>query len=273
MGHAASYGADMDCSVVHDALMSGDLADPSVEAHVASCAGCTELVAERGAVGEALATMARGVHSDAPAPPWREELATVLAAESRGAPRRWPTWAKGGSVVLLSSLFALAVAMGQPRPDWASVPAPRMALVLLGLAGAGWAGAGMALRPSHLPERPGWWGRWVWAAVALVPALLMALPPAHDGEPGSSPATMALCFGIASAFALMGVGAFRGLDRRRSLSVWRAASYAGVGAVLGNVYLQLHCPYTGVMHTLGSHGLVGGLWMVALGLWHLSRRR
>jgi hypothetical protein len=95
----------------------------------------------------------------------------------------------------------------------------------------------------------------------------MLLPSSHAGDPGHGPAALGVCFALASAYAVAGVGLFAALDPRLHPSWERVAGYAGLGAVLGAVYLQLHCPYTGLLHTSIAHGLVVTLWVGALWSW------
>lgn len=262
MATPPTYDPHMDCSVVHDALQRGVFDDAAASAHAEVCPACAELWADGAELGQVLAAAAPVADGTA----WREQLERTLAAESGRTPARWSTRARATLLAVGGVGLCAVVWWLQPRDDWAMVSPGHMAVVVGGLWGVGLLGISWALRPLHKPELAGWQRRLSLGGLALGPLALMALPSGHQHLPGDELSALVVCAGVASAFGLAGVGVLRALDRRARASWSRAAGYAALGAVLGNLYLQLHCPYTGALHTIVAHGAVGLAWMVALSL-------
>lgn len=260
MADPKAYGGGMDCSVVHDALARGAVGDEAT-AHAATCAPCAELLADDAALGRVLAEAV----DDRPSPELRSRLAARLATERRGGPARWSTPVRGAALVAGLVALVVGTATLQLRSDADLVPLGQMVLVLGGLVGATLLGFARVLRPLHRPELPGWNRRLSTAVLAGLPLALMALPPSVPMD-SRGVAPIVACFVGGSAFAALGLVGLRAFDRRPRVGWDRRLVYAGVGALLGTVYLQLHCADRDPVHTLLGHGTIAAAWMVGVAL-------
>jgi hypothetical protein len=270
----------MDCSELRSLLLSGGaLRGPEVEAHVAECAPCAELVRDDGALGRFLPVR------QAPEPRIEAMLGDLHArlAKNRGFAellRESRTALRVGLALAGVAALALAHLAWSRRADFAVYPAPAL-LVAVGssclLLGALLA---IGLRPLQRALSPRWQRYALTAAALALPVILAARPQAHLDHPLSVAGTgadflprAAACFSYGSLLAIPLVVLCWALDRgeHRSLpNALLAAAAAGIGA---NLALELHCPITHPLHLLAGHASVGLALVVGYALFSAVRAR
>jgi hypothetical protein len=246
--------ARVDCKDIKEAARRGEkLSGPDLDAHLASCAACAEIVAAPPAFVRALGAM----DPDGPAPSF-EGLARALTRE-RGVGawlRSRPTWAR--FALALAAAFACGFAvlsLGHGlRGDLARYPSSRLALSLGLLIGLGVSSLWAALRPVHVAPLPRSALFALLTAATLAVLLLSGVPPAHARDPA------ALAAHDPSARACFFTGALLGqpflavaLVASRLRSALELALAAAAAGLLGNVVLELGCPSTDQMHLLEGH--------------------
>lgn len=260
-------------SLARRGLLEQRLDDSEVLAHLRQCGACEALYAG-GQVGALLASEADST-LDFDLDAMRSELDAVLdqeakdpAARVRDLPLRWRLGVVGGVV----GVTILGLAATWIRSDWDSYPAARMWLTLGVLAVIACVVLRELFRPLTSIERPRWQQTWLLAAV-FTPVLL-SLVPHHLEESGPddfvSGAAACLAIGIGfllptAALVLLGLRAGVGETR----VVWLVAGFLGL---IGNLALQLHCPYTDVSHLLFGHAALSVLWFGGLWAWLFVRR-
>lgn len=262
----------MSCRDVQRAIRNGQTDDASIWDHSETCDACAELLADSGALGEALAELpALPEVLEAPSP---ERALTSIRSE-RGI-RAWgrsrSTTTKVVALLIAIALVLTGVMLFHPRPDLEAYPIGRMAVVMgvLGLVAgtAGWA----RLRPLHRSPL----GRRVemLVAIVMVPLALAVLPEAVTGHMASMnkgpfwPVTLN-CFMVGS---LLGASIFvlvSWFERRTHVPLSVVGLSAAAMGVTGNLALQLFCPLTDPWHLLYGHASIGLVWaaIAVAGAW------
>jgi hypothetical protein len=249
------------------------LGEPEVLAHLRECGACEALYAG-GHVANVLVNEAESdIDFDLSA--MQAELSSLLDADAKDptAPLRdLSLRARTALVVGVVVFTALVVWAVWARPDWANYPASRMALTLGALAAVSLLALRELLRPLTLIERPRL--QWAWLWVAVLTPFAMALVPHHASDamqPRSFLGGVGVCLvsGVAMLLptAICVVLALRAaVGETRGL--WLLAGFLGL---VGNLALQLHCPYTALSHLLFGHALLSVVWFGGLWLWFRAR--
>lgn len=155
-------------------------------------------------------------------------------------------------LALTGSLFACGILVGFQgvRGDldptgWLSFSAAGLGLVVVGVAGTGF-----ALRPAGLPARPTWpllLGTWafvlVWSAIGPWP-----------GMHGVPPAMHLVCFSWTSGMVLLATAWVALLDRASRPVPWRVGMMAASTGCLAFVAQSIFCPGVDLVHLLVGHG-------------------
>ena len=257
------------CEKTRDALLHGAMpSGAAVDEHVASCPGCAALLEKGGAIGHTLArASAPDGKPDGPASldelfhavesDLARERGLVAWMRSRPTPARI---ALGLALPLTMVLLHLALSR---RADFFVYPIGRM-LAELGLYSAlAWAAARQLLRPVHLRS-----GQLVAlglaAAALLVPVALALGAPAHEAHAASFAGVGAdfwprafACFRFGAMLSIPVMVVLTWADRLEGRRAAFAALAAGMGGLVGNVVLHVHCPLTGLGHLLMGHATIG----------------
>lgn len=272
----------MNCSDLESLARRGQLqqrlGDAEVLAHLRQCGACETLYAP-GGVGSVLV-------GESESPPMldleamRAELHGALQSDAR-EPGAWlrqlPTRWRVTAAAVLVLLTALAVWGTWRRDDWGAHEETLMWVTLSALFVATVAALVELFRPLTVLERP----RVRWAIIlcsVLLPFVFAIISSTEAAWPLPSDALRrasvcsAIGVGLALPSAVFVILALRttlfevgGADSR---TLWLAA---GVVGLIGNLGLQLHCPFTELEHLVMGHAPLSLLWAAAL--WVLSRSR
>jgi hypothetical protein len=268
-----------ECSRVRAIVRSG--ATPhgaDVDAHIAACPACAELVAAP--------VLARGLDAIAGGDDGgdlRAKLAQMrtMVDEERGVVARvraLRTPVRDGiAAVVLLGIPAL-VLLGAPRPDLDVYPAFRLTAEALAYAITALAAAIVALWPLHVAEPRA--ARFATLfAVAATSIVVATLPAAHHDHPaslvgaGSDFVPRALgCLAYGTACGLPLFLALRVLTRRGKLLGDEAWLVAFAAAGSGAAAVFVHCPVVHVGHRWAGHVPVLVL-LAAWAAWHARRSR
>lgn len=242
------------------ARLEADEALGTLEAHVAQCPACSELVAFLAEVPDAAeAREAPPLELD----PGFAALQVELDKETGllAGLRSWPTARRRGllvcaGLVILGAVWAIA--------PWKHLEPVRAGLSVGGLGVILLAALWQSLRPIHQPPLPRWmWWSLVGVAVAF-PFLLSTLPAAFHGEVAKSGGA---CFGFGCLFGfpILLLGFL--LNRAPTGAVVGSGLLLALaaGGALGGVTLDAHCGTPGMAHRVLSHGALAATW-VGLGL-------
>lgn len=261
-------------SLARRGLLEQRLDDSEVLAHLRQCGACEALYAG-GQVGAVLASEADS-NFDFDLDAMRAELDAVLDQEAkdptarvRDLPLRWRLGVVGA--VVACTIVGLAATWA--RSDWDSYPAARMWITLGALAVTAFVVLRELFRPLTSIERPRLQQIWLLCAV-FTPVVFSLLP--HDSAPLGPPsfvsgvaACLAIGIGMLLPTAACVVFALRSGVGETRVS-WLIAGFLGL---VGNVALQLHCPYTELAHLLFGHAVLSVVWFAFLWLWLFVRRR
>ena len=270
----------MDCGRLRELLLAGGAPrGPEVDAHVAECAPCAELVKDGGELGRRLPVRAVGgaePEVEAMLGELHGKLARDrgLAAELRRRPTPLRVFLALGAVAAL----ALAVLVWQRRPDLGVYPAGTLLIAVASsvlLLGACFAIALRPLQRVEVPRRQ----RYALLVMALaLPVILAARPHRAPGSVASAGwagpefvqrAAACFSYGLLLAFPVLVLGWALDRAEHRSLpNALLAAAAAGIGA---NLFLELHCPITEVFHLLAGHASVGLALVTGYALFLLLR--
>ncbi len=253
----------MECREIRDALVQGQAPlGADVDAHLAACPGCAELLVDDGQLGQALAT------SQPPELDASALLGGVLGSIEKERGMR--AWLRSRSMLVRVGLPLAAVLLVltyvllfKRRPDvgsWLPVDfgvAVALYALLIGAAVV------LELRPLELRPLPAWL-RPVLVTLALaLPVLFVWLPQAHHAPlayapPGKSFGQLAFgCFAFGTALALPALALLWAADRVGHRSFRLALLAAAIGGLIGNLVLQFHCPITDPAHLLVGHATIG----------------
>ncbi|HEU5073708.1 MAG TPA: hypothetical protein VFU02_06035 [Polyangiaceae bacterium] len=265
----------MNCEQLRDQLLDGRFAEsPEVQAHVAECSACHELLATQALVD----TLRRGVPHEAPGADQvgelgrlQQEVRADLARETGPLARLKSLPTRTRLTLALAVVVAISAVEGTllARADMPLIPLEHL-LPLLGILGvvavlASWA----ALRPLFRSALP----RWVEVAVLVlclsVPVGLSFVQP-ETGHPATLRGSGSDMFGHAGVCLVHGVTlallvwlAFRALDRQALDRGPRALTAGMAGAVVATLGLQLHCAIPAAPHWLFGHAGVGAAVLAA----------
>jgi hypothetical protein len=260
----------MDCTAIRDALLAGSApAGPGVEAHVADCAPCAELLRHQGRLGRAFS----GAEAPGAANPelWKS-LDGALAAET--GPRAWlRSRATPVRMLLVVFVAIVLVSVGGRPADETVKPLEAMLWWLFGFAVAGFACLWVLVAPLGRPRPPP-------ATRVLLVGAALALPLvyAFGGSSASrAPASLAEqavgCFVYGTILALPFLGVVWLIERSDRPWLTRLVSVGAVGGLVANAALALHCPNTEIGHLVLGHAMVGALLAGVGALWALARTR
>lgn len=266
----------MECREIRDVLVQGQKPlGPDVDAHLATCPGCAELLADSGQLGQALA-----------ASPQPELDASALLGGVLGSiekERGLRAWIRSRSLFLrvalplaAVALVVLLVALFKLRPDLPQYPlASFLGVVALYVLLIG-AAIVLELRPLERRPLPGWVRPALIVLALAVPFLLVWVPQAHHAPlayapPGKTFGQLAFhCFAFGTVLALPALALLWVADRTGHRSFRLALLAAAIGGLVGNLVLQFRCPVQDPAHLLVGHatiGLVlGGLYAAWLAL-------
>jgi len=176
-------------------------------------------------------------------------------------------------VTVIVPLVVLAVL---PRADLGVYPAGRMSLTLALLIAPALLALWLTMRPIFRPRLPHWVAALVVLAGVGFSALVSSLPEAHALYEGSLRGTgddflplaaACLAFGLICGAPVL--VAFRLVSQKP----WLGPTAYLASALTGVVALQLHCPMVGPAHLLGGHFSVVVVFLAAIGVLALLRRR
>lgn len=262
----------MNCTDLETLTRRGQLAahgsDSSVVAHLRECASCRVLYGEASQLGELLCELPRFDIENQQA-----EIAKMLWAEDRswsGRLKALPSWSRYGLLFAFGLMLLILTFYGGRRADLEFYPLPRMLIVVSTLMAIAALSVRETLRPlsrSIVSAKP-WllllslalpWG------VVLLPEAAKLHPANHGHEPvwwGALP-----CFGIGMAVAASVACVWHLFDRGGVGGIRLWLLVAGLGGLVGNAVLQLHCPVTTVAHLALGHASVGvGIGLIGLTL-------
>lgn len=267
----------MECREIRDALVRGETPlGQELEAHLAACPGCAELLTDDNRLGQALA------HAELP-----ELDASALLGEVLGSidkERGFRAWLRSRSTPVRAlvpfaamALVAVFVALFKRRPDIPSFPAGLFAgvialyVLLIGAAVA------LELRPLQRSAPAPWLRPLLVVGALAIPVLIAVLPLAHHAPlayapPGKSFAALAFgCFTFGLVLAVPALLFLWASDRVAHRSFRLALLAAGFGGLVGNLVLQLHCPVTDPAHRLLGHASIGLVLAIVYATWLLIR--
>ena len=259
----------MDCTAIRDALLSGSApAGPGVEAHVADCAPCAELLRNQGRLGRAFS----GAEAPKAVNPklWKS-LEGALAAET-GA-RAWLR-SRATPVRVLVVVFVASVLVfvgGQPADETVE-PVEAMLWWLFGFAVSAFACLWVLVAPLGRP-RPPPATRVLLVGAALALPLVYAVGGSSSRAPGSFAEQAVGCFVYGTILALPFLGVVWLFERSDRPWLTRVVGVGAVGGLVANAALALHCPNTEVGHLVLGHAMVGALLAGMGALWALARTR
>ncbi len=253
----------MECREIRDALVRGQTPlGGDVDAHLAACPGCSELLADDGQLGQALAA------TELPAVDASALLGEVLGSiDKERGPAAWlrsqSTLVRMAIPLAAVLLVLLYVLLFKMRPDEASwLPGPfgvEVALYALLIGSA----VTLELRPLERRPLPVWLRPALVALALVVPVLLAWAPQANHAPlayapPGKSFLHMAFgCFAFGTVLALPALVLLWMVDRVGHRSFRLALLAAAIGGLVGNLALQIHCPVTDPDHLLLGHATIG----------------
>lgn len=267
----------MECREIRDAIVQGQRPlGADVEAHLAACPGCSEVLADNGQLGQAL-IIGQPPQLDASA-----LLDGVLGSiEKERGFRAWlrsrGTFVRVALPLAAAALVVTFVLLFKLRPDvasWSSVAFGAVVALYALLIGAGIA---LELRPLGRRPLPGWLRPALASLTLVLPLLLAWIPLAHHAPlayapPGKSFGQLAFgCFAFGTALALPALVLLWAADRVGHRSFRLAFLAAAIGGLIGNLVLQLHCPITDSAHRLVGHGSIGLVFGAVYAVWLLLR--
>ena len=257
----------MNCQDLQHQLANGIHSGPEVDVHLATCAPCTELVADGGALASVLADAAA-----VPAELGDMSAALFQAIEEDGGPlgalRRIPPWVRGAVLIALAAAIGIGEWITGLRPDFEAYPTQMMVLALLALGGPVIGLSIAGTRPLYRPPLPSGMFYGMLTTAVSIPLILGSMPAPHD-HPASNitgifiPATIA-CFGFGTLIASLVLIVHKLMDRRIHADRNVTALVALVGTVAGTIALQIHCPFTDNAHLLIGHAGPGVVFTVAI---------
>jgi len=265
----------MNCTDLHRALADGVSSGPEIDAHLATCAPCSELVADDGALAAAL----RDVAAEPPELSGMEASVLKAIEEDNGpiaAFRRVPAWMHGAGLIALVTAIAVGQAVTGLRPDFESYPTQLMVLVLAALGGPVIGLSVAATRPLYKAALPNGLFYGMLSTAMAIPLVIAAMPAPHT-HPASDitglflPATIA-CFSIGALTAALVLIVHKLMDRRVHADRNATMLVALVGTVAGAIALHIHCPFTDNAHLLLGHASQGGVFAAAIFALFSARR-
>jgi hypothetical protein len=264
----------MDCTDLRLALVDGVPSGQEVDAHVAVCPPCAELVADDAALASALVDIAETIELNG------IDAALLKAIEVDNGPvaalRKIPSWMHGVALIAVVMAIAAMQAVTALRADYGTYPPQLMGLVLAALGGPIIGLSIAATRPLYKAPLPSGLLYGLTGTALTIPLILAALPAPH-GHLASDitglflPATIA-CFGMGTLTAALVLIVHRLLDRRSHPDRNVTLLVALVGTVAGAIALQIHCPFTDNAHMLLGHASQGVLFAGAIYALFNSRR-
>jgi predicted anti-sigma-YlaC factor YlaD len=269
----------MNCRDLRVVLRRGEVpSGAAVDAHLADCEACRELVQDEAALARAL-----GDEAD----PTDEEITSMLTAvrqelAAETGPRAWLR-SRATGVRLVISVAVLAavagfVAVASPRGDLAEMPKLRLIAAMTIYTGLAFASMRVALRPLSQPAAPEKLSRLLIVA-GLATAVGFALAPMAHGIPitrlGMAYGPMVTaCFLFGSVFAVPLLVLSWALDRGGYFIGSRLLLAGAAAGLAGNLFLELHCDIQLPAHLLMGHAtVVVALLAVGLALSWGTRRR
>lgn len=273
----------MNCADVERALARGERPEgPKLTVHLRACDACTELLADDGRLGLALARLRAPERDEAPSDETFRSMERALSQE-RGATAALgslPTAARIALALGATAVVAMSVLAFRGRPDLEVYPLGRLIAAVGAYSLLVVAALRVALRPLHVSALPLGYRLAVAMAAVVVPFLIAAAPAAHGHHPtslggiGADLAARALqCFAFGSAVALPMLALFWALDRGRHGAWPGALSAAGAAGLTGILALELHCPLTHPAHLVVGHATVGSVLLFVYGGVTWLRRR
>jgi hypothetical protein len=260
----------MDCTAIRDALLSGSApAGPGVEAHVADCAPCAELLRNQGHLGRAFsgAEAPRAVNPEL----WKL-LEGTLAAET--GPRAWLR-SRATPVRVLAVVFVATFMVfvgGQPTGDTVK-PVEAMLGWLVGFAAAALACLWVLTAPLGRPRPPPATRVLLVGAALALPLVYAAFGSSPSHAPGSFAEQAVGCFAYGTILALPFLGVVWLFERSDRPWLTGLVGVGAVGGLVANAALALHCPNTEFGHLVLGHAMVGALLAGMGSLWALARTR
>ena len=271
----------MECADIRDALARGETPKgPELDAHVSTCEGCAELLADDGTLG-------LGLGSVRAAKP-RQDLSALLddtigqIARETG-PIAWlrsrPTPARIALALAAVALVGGGVLAFKRRPDFDVYPLSRLVAAVGAYALVIGVAVRVALRPLHARLLPMAFRMGVVAAAILIPFAIAAAPAAHGAHLASLAGAgsdlvprAAQCFLFGSALALPALALLWALDRGGHRALPTALASAGAAGLMGIVALELHCPITHPIHLMAGHAAVCATLVLAYAVVTARRR-
>lgn len=271
-------------SLARQGLLEQRLDDSEVLAHLRECGACEALYAGS-QVGAVLANEAES-SLDFDLDALRSALDAELDQEAKDPTariRELPLRARLLLIGAVAGCTILGLAATWTRADWGSYPAARMWVTLGALAVTASFVLRELLRPLTTIERPRVQQAWLLGGVltpvlfAVLPHGLLSshsalssealLPTAPHSFVSGAAACLAIGVGLLLPTAACVVLALRSAARETH-AVWLVAGFLGL---VGNVVLQVHCPFTDLMHLLFGHALLSVVWFALLWTWSRAR--
>lgn len=247
----------VDCSDVRAALLDGvEPFEPRLQAHVAECAVCAELLAHGGALGHLLAA----AHYANPRVA-EGDLALAVARDLRHD-HHWLGRLRGLSTsqrIALASVVALVpvLLLAVENPGRALAP-ERLATVAYGVALVV-AIASLLAPLSGL--RRAVHQAWIAAFVLGIRSLLLVMVGSS-----TAPATNSNwgCFATGMLSSAPGVVLLCLISRRPRLQFVELALLGGISGLIASMALQLHCIDTRMEHLVNAHGFIALVWIACI---------
>jgi hypothetical protein len=267
---------DMDCTDLHRALADGLPTGSGVDAHLEHCPACNTLMADEGALAQALHVLS----------PDSEDLndlmgatLTAIEADAQSGTRRLSKCSTPSHAALwigaVLVVMALQVPMGL-RPDFDAYPTLLMVLVLAAFLGPALGLVLATTRPLHMAPLPPMVKRGMWLTAIALPLVVAAMPAPHL-HPAAvlagafMPITIAcFVFGTAIMIAFLLLHAL--LQRRTHADRDNTLLAALIGSLAAAMALQLHCPLNDNAHQVLGHATQGILMTGLLYTWFSARR-
>jgi hypothetical protein len=255
----------VDCAEIRSSFVDGRVpSGAAVDAHVAGCPACRELLHSGPTLGRELAAAALpGFDASGVLRALEQDLERERGV--RASLRALPSAARI-SLWCGSALVLVGYELGfHRRPDFSAyAPSVFWTIVVALLAGLVW-GASRVLRGVTLPVRAAQ-GQGRAAVVLLALPVVVALCSPWGSERAATFGEPARCFTYGTVLVLPFVALYWLLERRDRVSAATLLTVGGAAGVAANLLLYAHCPSVHEGHLLLGHASIGAAWALLLSL-------
>lgn len=256
----------MECAEIRGIFVTGRIpSGPEVDAHVAVCPHCRELLALEGELGRRLADQ---VLPEAKADELFSLVERDVAAEQglRARLRALPSEAQVSVLVAFALLLCAAHLAMHRRSDFAEYSPVVFWGLCLVLGSFLFVGAARLLRGASAPSSMAKVERPLALLLLIIPAIAALVSPIGSAVPRAAMSfgVPAFCFAYGAAFMLPFVALYWLFERRDRVPVWSLVSAGALAGIAANLLLHTHCPSAHPGHLLVGHASIGVVWALLL---------